>query len=213
MASLSLMSDTGFALGTDDPKEARSTLKTNVANYNTTVGVLNGGTSGQVLTSQGAGNQPVFTSLATGAGELLFSAAMPSVIDVTGDATVFPVTNWSGVWLDVGSNFNLVSGIYVTPTSGYYSVLSQVTLTTASATGERVGLLKLLEDNTPITSGYSSFTPIIDGYKRASIFCHHASYTSANSGFHWSVTGWGGASKDMGMNGGITSQVAIYRWG
>ncbi len=211
MASLSLMSDTGFALGTDDPKEARSTLKTNVENYNTTVGVLNSGTIGQVLTSQGAGNQPVFTSVGSTGGECLLVVGMPLMADVTGDGTLVTVTNWDTAARNVDGSFDSVSGVYTVPISGIYSIVNDFGLHTDSTESGLVGFLIVSRDATDtLMQTYVHFTPMVGSLRFAETSCHYTGYLSQGSVISWKFGCFGSTLKDVSL--GNRSRVAIFRY-
>ena len=211
MPGLLLMTDTGFASGTDDPKVARPTLKTNVANYNTTVGVLNSGTTGQVLTSQGAGSQPVFASIGSTCGECLLVVGMPLMADVTGDGTLVTVTNWDTAARNVDGSFESVSGVYTVPISGIYSIVNDFGLHTDSTESGLVGVLMVLRDAADILmQTYVHFTPMVGSTRYAETSCHYTGYFSQGSVISWKFAGVRGTLKDVGLSD--RSRVAIFRY-
>lgn len=77
------------------------------------------GTSGQVLTSNGAGVSPTWQA-AGGSSFVGFQAYLAgNAANVTGDGTIYTIP-WDTESYDVGNNFNSGTGVFTAPTTGRY---------------------------------------------------------------------------------------------
>lgn len=85
------------------------------------------GTSGYILTSNGAGNNPTFQFPFSGKGfEVYFSANITSgVSNVTGDGTAYTAI-FNNVVANVGSGYNNTTGVFTAPSTGKYFFCGQV---------------------------------------------------------------------------------------
>lgn len=80
------------------------------------------GTTGQVLTSNGAGTMPSFQASSGGGGNAnAFDVFLGTTLTgVTGDGTYVNPVIYDSVNYNVGSNYNVSTGIYTIPTNGKY---------------------------------------------------------------------------------------------
>lgn len=116
MAGFLSMVKTFFDSNTDDPKQARAELAANVDAYNGVISVLNSGTAGQVLTSQGAGNQPVFAS--SNSIKHYAQGAHPGWVNVTGNGLGHIIKYVTTIDPEV----LITNGIYTAPEDGIYFI-------------------------------------------------------------------------------------------
>ncbi len=131
-SQVSLSSDVNSTL----PVANGGTGKTSVTSYAVLCGgttstgdfqsIASVGTSGQVLTSNGAGALPTFQNVSSGTGTTGFSAYLAAnANNVTGNGTLYTIIADTENY-DISSDYNTGTGTFTTPTTGKYLIWWQV---------------------------------------------------------------------------------------
>ena len=163
------------------------------------------GTSGQVLTSNGAAALPTFQSLpSSGGGTLLVSAYLSSTIqNVTGDGTYYQIV-FDTAPVNVGSNYNTSTGVFTVPITGNYMLSCAILLQNPTAP------ISGLTFNGTVIVGLTSPTNSVAGSGNISSNLQWSGPLSASSTVIFYAYGTLPGSKTTWINGGTGPYVTFF---
>lgn len=176
-----------------------------IGNSTSAVNVTSAGTTGQILTSNGAGSDPTFNS------EVAFFAFLTNNLsNVTGDLTDYIVI-FNTEAFDIGGNYDPATGIFTAPVTGKYRFTFNVFLSSipAGATYSRL----TIDTNSGFNRIYEScqMNPgaVKDGDGNLGLNINITADVNAGEGVRCRVL-IGNSTKTVGLIGGATNPQTFF---